>query len=59
MYFIEGDDARTSAAYSGGFRIEADGSVQSFALNDPEVQIVLAKWVAKQRGTSTNTTNLP
>jgi hypothetical protein len=47
IYVLSGDDARTSTAYSGGFRIKADGSLQSFALNDPEMQTVLSRWVAK------------
>jgi hypothetical protein len=47
IYVISGDDAQTSAAYSGGFRIRLDGSLQSLALNDPEMQMVLSKWVAK------------
>lgn len=48
IYVISGDDARTSAAYSGGFRINVDGSVQSFATSDPEIQKVLSTWAAKE-----------
>lgn len=48
IYVISGDDAQTSAAFSGGFRLKSDGNVQSFALNDAEIQAVLSNWIAQK-----------
>jgi hypothetical protein len=47
IYYIKGEDVRTKATYVGGFRITAEGGVDSFTSYSPEVQEVLSEWMAR------------